>query len=120
MSVLDFWRCRLIDLLNFGSRKFKALVEHAMEGAEKAELLLAMKFNPADSFHVFEDLSQPRSVVDLDLPKQRGIAVERQVWQSGDQKMLIKQEILDGLARVVRVVNQDEREDGDPRKGVGN
>src|SRR5204862_3345172 len=66
----------------------------------------------------FEYQPQAADIFDFNLPEHGRVTVKRQVGKTGNEKVLVKQEVFDGLARVVSVINHDKREDGDARERV--
>ena len=77
-----------------GVRDLKTLREYPVKWAEKAKFIFAQKFDPTDAFHVLEQRFQIRHVMDFHLPEQRSIAVQSEMRQRRDQKVLAKDEFL--------------------------
>src|SRR5688572_21582989 len=104
-------RLRRAGMAAFCGGKLKAFVKHAMKWPKETEFLFAMKLYPTKAFHVFQNQPQPTNIFDLHLPQHCGVTVKRQVREAGNEKVLVKQEVFDGSARVISVINHDKGED---------
>src|SRR5437773_5289417 len=75
--------------------KLNALGEHSVKWSQKAELLFAKPFHPADALHMLQQGSQTFLIMNVYLPKERRITIEREMRKSGQQEILPKDEFLD-------------------------
>lgn len=75
--------------------------------------------HPADALHLLQDGFQTLGIVDFNLAQQRGVAVEGEMRQRADEKILAENKIFNRLPVIGGMVHQNIGEDGDARQRVG-